>query len=278
MTRGIRMIAESTSKFASSLAAGALLASLLCGCGVFASQRDHDALVAKNEAAEKISQAQVSALRSDLDATRERLDNALRANADRGSDLTSEKGKVNALTGKLEETSHLIEDLRKEIASTRSELDARLDEIRRTQETPKALPVAIPADKNGHFAAIESAHAAKDWPLTRTLGHAFIEKYPTDDRADDVLFVMGDADLKDGRPSSALGEFNRILKLTPPSNVLDKTLFAMGEAYLLLHDCENAKLAFSSCATRFSKDKLGTESKARVATIDKPAPGLCAPP
>jgi TolA-binding protein len=272
------MIAESTSKFGSSLATCAVLASLLGGCGVFVTQRDHDALVAKNEAAEKSSQAQVSALRADLDATRERLDNALRANADRGSDITNQKGKVNALSGKLEETSHLIEELRKEITSTRSELDARLDEIKRTQEAPKAPPVAIPVDKNGHFAALEAAHAAKDWPLTRTLGHAFIEKYVTDDRADDVLFLMGDADLKDGRPSSALGEFNRILKLTPPSNVLDKTLFAMGEAYLLMHDCENAKLAFSSCATRFPKDKLGAEAKARVTTIDKPAPGMCAPP
>ncbi|MEO6419085.1 MAG: hypothetical protein ABIP39_06745, partial [Polyangiaceae bacterium] len=203
------MIAESTSKFGSAL----VLACLLSGCGVFASQAAHDDLVTKSEASQKTTQAQVIALRADLDATRERLDNALRANADRGSDLTSEKGKVNALTGKLEENAHVIEELRKEIASTRSELDARLDEIKRSQESPKAPPVAIPADKNGHFAAIEAASAAKDWPLTRTLGHAFIEHYPTDDRTDDVTFIMGDADLKDGRPSSALGEFNRILKL-----------------------------------------------------------------
>lgn len=268
------MIAESTSKFVSAL----LLSGLVSGCGVFASQGDHDALVAKNAASEKATQAQVQALRSDLDATRERLDNALRANADRGSDLTTEKGKVNALTGKLEENAHIIDELRKEIASTRSEIDARLDEIKRTQESPKAPPVAIPADKNGHFAAVEAAYTAKDWPLTRTLGHAFIEKYPTDDHTDDVTFVMGDADLKDGRPSSALGEFNRILKLTPPSNVLDKTLFAMGDAYLLMHDCENAKLAFSSCASRFAKEKLGTEAKARITTLEKPAPGMCAPP
>jgi TolA-binding protein len=256
--------------------------SLLGGCGVFATQKEHEGLTTKNEALEKTvveTKAELASLRADLDATRARLDAALRANADNGTDLMSEKTRINQMAGRLDENAHNVEELKKEVLSTRTEIDARLDEMKRAQDvqTPKPAPVAIPPDNRAHYGAIEAAYTQKDWTLTRTLGREFVSRYPTDDKADDVFFFMGDADLKDGRPSSALGEFNRVLKLTPQSNVLDKTLFGMGEAYLQMKDCPSAKLAFTSCASRFAKEKIGIESKARIATIDKPPPGLCGP-
>ncbi len=68
----------------------------------------------------------------------------------------------------------------------------------------------IPPDKEAHFQAVQGAYAQKDWPLVRTLGHEFVVRYGADDRADDVQFLLGDADLKDNRPTSAQGEFNRL--------------------------------------------------------------------
>ena len=278
------MIAASTSRFAEAARVVAVAAVAFAASGCFTLQRDHEALAANNDALEKTVDTQkqeLAAVKADIDATRQRLDNALRANADTGNDVMGEKARLNALVGRMDEASHSIDELRKELASTRGEIDARLDEMKRTQEAsqaPKPPPVTIPADKTAHFAAIEAAYAQKDWGLTRTLGREFVNRYPTDEKADDVYFVMGDADLKDGRPASALGEFNRVLKATPPSNVLDKTLFAMGDAYLAMHDCANARLAYDSCNKRFPKEKLGTDAKTRVASIDHPTPGMCAPP
>ena len=70
----------------------------------------------------------------------------------------------------------------------------------------------------------------------RTLGHEYVTRYPVDEHADDVQFLLGDADLQDNRPTSSLGEMNRLLKVYPHSDRLDRTLFDMGEAYLELHD------------------------------------------
>lgn len=269
---------------------GLLLSTLLAvsvaaaasGCGVFASQKDHEALSAKSENLEKSLEAEkteIAALKTDLEATRARLDNALRANADRGSDIMSERARVNQVAGRIDEVAHTVDDVKKDLAATRSELDQRIDDMKRAQEAqqPKPPPVTIPPDNRAHYAAIEAASAQQDWELVRTLGREFINRYPTDDKVDDVAYAMGDANMKDNRPSSALGEFNRVLKASPPSNVLDKTLFAMGEAYLLLHDCENAKLAFGSCASRFAKTKLGQQARARVNALEKAPPGTCAP-
>ncbi|MGH7280643.1 MAG: hypothetical protein ACRELY_03900 [Polyangiaceae bacterium] len=276
------MTAASISRFVSLLLLLAL-PSALGGCGVFATQKSHDALEAKNEALEKTVAAQkteLDSVKSDLDAERERLDNALRANADRGTDIMGTQTRVNSLAGRMDEDSHAIDELKKEVASNRAEVDARLDDLKRVEQVQpqQPPPVTIPADEPGHFFAIQQAYEKKDFELTRTLGREYESRYPTNEKADDVSFMMGDADLQDGHPSSALGEFNRVLKAQPPSNVLDKTLLDMGAAYMLMHDCDSAKLAYSSAEKRFGKDKTGQEAKKKLAVLAHPTADMCSPP
>ena len=112
----------------------------------------------------------------------------------------------------------------------------------------------------------------------RALGPEYLNRYPSDESADAALLMVAEADREDSRPASALGSYNRMLKLFPRTKLLDRTLYGMGEAYLMMHDCGNAKLAYQSCETRFAKEKIGQEAKAKLATIAKAPPGLCAPP
>lgn len=253
------------------------------GCAL---QKDHEALTARVDAAEKAAlkaQSDNVQLKADLDATRARLDNALKANADSSSDVMSSKARMNDLAGKLEENQHGLEEVRKDVAQSRTEIYARIDDLKRTQQqtaaaTPPPPPLTVPADKTAHLKALEDAHAKRDWAMVRALAPEYVNRYNTDEKADDALFLAGDADLLDGRPSSALGHFNRLLKLYPKSNVLDRTLYDMGEAYMLMHDCGNAKLAYEACEKRFSKEKIGADARVRLATIAKNTPGLCAPP
>jgi TolA-binding protein len=262
------------------IAAALVVSSLAAGC---ATQRDHEALVARTAQVEKDAaqaNANLVALRVDLEATRARLDNALRANADSSGDFIASKQRLNELAGKVDEVTHGIDDLRRDVGASRTELYARLDELKRVQPPPPApapAPVAAPADKDAHYKQLEAAFAKKDWPAVRALGPDYVNRYPSDDKADEALFFMGSADLQDGRPSSALGQFNRLLKLFPRSNVLDRTLYGIGDAYLLMHDCANAKVAYDACEKRFTKDKIGADAKAKLDQIGKNPPGMCAP-
>jgi TolA-binding protein len=250
------------------------------GCVV--TQRDHDALAAKTSQVEQELQrtrADLAQARADLEATRQRLDNALRANADSSTDLITSKQRLNELAGRVDEVQHGIEELKKDVAQSRTEIYARMDDLKRAQQpaAPAPPPIAIPQDKGAHFAAIEAAHAKKDWAQLRVLAPEYLNRYPSDDKADDAIFYVGDADLQDGRPTSSLGHMNRVLKMFPRSNVLDRVLYDMGEAYLMLHDCANAKLAYEACEKRFAKEKVGQDARAKLATIAKNPPGLCAP-
>ena len=256
---------------------------LLAQSGCLVMQKDVDALSARTAAAEKEAneaRAETSALRNDLEATRIRLDNALRANADSSTESMTSKQRMNELAGRVEEATHGIDELKRDVAASRTEIYARLDDLKsRTQQTaaPAPPPITVPADKTAHFRMIEDAHGKRDWATVRALATEFVNRYPNDEHAAEALYDAGDADLADGRPSSALGNFNRLLKLYPRSKVLDKTLFSMGEAYMLMHDCANAKLAYDACERRFAKEKVGADARARLQVIAKNAPGTCAP-
>jgi TolA-binding protein len=268
--------------WAASTAAFSLMGCIaLAGCGVFATEGDYEALATRVKDQDKVQEERIKQIAADLAATRDRLDNALRANADNGSDLVSEKARMNQLAGRIDEIAHNVDEVKSVLAAARTEVDARIDALKRAQDaqpTPGPPPVTIPPDKLQHYAAIEAAGKVKDWALVRTLGHEYVNRYGTDDKADDVLYLMGTADLAEDHPSSALGEFNRLLKVYPRSNVLDKTLFEMGEAYFSIHDCENAKLAFSACESRFPREKIASEAREHITAIDHAPAGTCAPP
>lgn len=262
----------------SSISATAILALLpSAGCVL---RSDHDALAARVEKAEKDGQAGMQKLRDDLEATRQRLDNALRASADSNLDVVSSKQRLNDMAGRLDEAVHETTELKREVAATRTEIYARVDELKRTQvtATPETRPaVALPADKATHFTMLRDASAKKDWPQVRQLGPEYVNRYPSDELSDDALLLVGDADLADGRPSSALGSYNKLLKLFPRTNVQAGALYGMGEAYLAMHDCANAKLAYEAVDKRFGKDKFGQDARARLAIITANRPGTCAP-
>jgi TolA-binding protein len=256
----------------------ALVAALLVGTAGCVTLQQHKDLVAQEQAdVDKLGQDN-AALRAELDAVKQRLDNALKANADTGSDVLSSKARLNDLTGQNEQLSHQVEEMRKDLTATRSELVTQIDELKRAQPAaPAPPPVTVPADKAAHFAALDQAYARKDWPAVRILGHEYATKYPQDDLADDALYLTGDGDLQDNRPSSALGEFNRLLKIYPRSNRLGPTLMEMGTAYLALHDCDNAKLAFSAAQERFPRERFAVDARKRLGEIAHPPAGMCAP-
>lgn len=247
------------------------------------SQRDHEALVARTAQVEKDvtqSHADVAAMRAELEATRQRLDNALRANADSSGDYLASKQRLNELAGRVDELNHGLDELKRDVGASRTELYARIDDLKRAQQPAPAppAPITVPADKDAHYKQLEAAFAKRDWATVRALGPEYVNRYPSDDKADEALFFMGSADLQDGRPSSALGQFNRLLKLYPRSNMLDRTLYEIGDAYLLMHDCANAKVAYDACEKRFAKEKIGVDAKAKLDQIGKNPPGMCAPP
>src|SRR5689334_13816127 len=105
----------------------------LLSSGCIVTQRDHEAVAARAAEAEKQAaqaRADVAQLKADLDATRQRLDNALRANADSSTETMSTKQRLNDLAGRVDEANHGVEELRRDVTASRTEIYARIDDIK----------------------------------------------------------------------------------------------------------------------------------------------------
>ena len=116
------------------------IATALPGCGLFVTQKQYDTMVdraAALERSETQSRAEVAALRADLAATRERLDNALKANADNGSELFTSKQRINELAGRVDEIGHGVDETKHDLVATRSEVNTRLDELKKQLPPPR---------------------------------------------------------------------------------------------------------------------------------------------
>jgi TolA-binding protein len=272
---------------ASFIGTSLLLTVVLLAPGGCATKRDLERLADRNTVLEKkatFAESENLRLRADVEGLRTRLENALRANADSGSDLLSTKQRLNDMLAREDDLQHSMEEVRKELTASRTELYARLDDVKRAQSAAVAGAAAaaappIPADRSAHLTAIREAYAKRDWALVRLFAPEYAIRYPDQDGADFALYYAGDADLKDNRPASAVGNFNRFLKLFgTKSTVLDRALIGMGDAYLALHDCQNAKLAFQTCEKRFTKEPSGREARTRLASLAAPAAGVCAVP
>jgi len=64
-----------------------------------------------------------------------------------------------------------------------------IDEMKRAQ-LPPAAPVTVPTDRVQHLRQLEDGHGKRDWPTVRTLGAEYVNRYPTDEHADEALFHL----------------------------------------------------------------------------------------
>src|SRR4051812_41249993 len=115
--------------------------------GCFVMQREHEAVAARAAEAEKqagAARVEVTALRADLEATRQRLDNALRANADSSTETMTTKQRLNDLAGRVDEANHGVEELRRDVGATRTEIYAKMDDLKRAQSAQVAPAAPVP--------------------------------------------------------------------------------------------------------------------------------------
>jgi len=237
----------------------------------------HEALRTRHEAL----QAENDKLKIDLSTTRERLDNALRANADAKENLLNAGAQSARLEGRIEELAQADEEGRRQLDMQRANLEVQIQELDKqikelgtkmsdfaTKPPPPPPPtVPVPADKNAHFAALERANEMRDWAAVRILASEFGGRYPTDERLDGVYYFRGNAEAALGQHATAIGEYSKVMKAGPKSVFLPRALLALGESYAALGNCADARTALEIAEKRYRKDAVGRDAKAALTKL-----------
>lgn len=199
-----------------------------------------------------------------------------RNSADTGARVDELGQQIMNQAGQIDEVRHELVRLQEAFAAQQRDYEARMTQLARRAGVDMPVDEAqIPADVNAHFEAGRVAYEARDTSTARALDRAFVERYPTEPRADDVLMRVARSYLQEDRPATALGELRRVVSDYPSGDQVPAALLAMGDAFYRLHECASARTALETLQRAHPRAPQVTEARTRLRDIERAPAGYC---
>lgn len=235
--------------------------------------------IAQNAQLEQLKAAEAKAQQSvsDLEGVIERATSVVQRNsADVTVQVSELQSKVAALEGKIAELQYAIDELKKGgvapasaggAAATGAAPIGGTTPPPTTPEPPK--PDAAPADKKEHYAAAYRAYTQRDFTKARALFRSYIEKYGTDEQADNAQYWLGASYLIENRPATALAELKKVIQNFRGSDAIDESLLDMAEAFYRLRACSDSRNALDTLIRTQPSSPLAPKAKQKLKDLKK---------
>ena len=211
--------------------------------------------------------AAVDAKISELNASAHRSGADLAVNQDRL------QGEVVRLRGLLEEEGHKLEVLEQALTQQKSDTDARFAALKGAgaleeyEAKKKAGELKRPADKAEFFALAQAQEGKGERAVARELYEEFVKKWPSDPRAADAHFRLGELWYGDRRYRQAILEYGKVVQDFPRSDKAPDSLFRTGESMLALDLKDDARGLFEEVTKRYPRSTAARRAKSRLAEL-----------
>ncbi|HVI75927.1 MAG TPA: tol-pal system protein YbgF [Anaeromyxobacteraceae bacterium] len=208
--------------------------------------------------------AEVQKKLDELNATAHRTGADLAVNQDR---LVEE---VRRLSGTLEELSHRLDLVDQALAQQKSDTDARfaalkgagaLDEF---EARRKVEQLKLPTDKGEFFALAQAQEGKGERAVARVLYEDFVKRWPSDPRAADANFRLGELWYGDRRYREAILAYGKVAQDFPRSDKAPDALLRTGESMLALDLRDDARGLFEEVVNRYPRSTAAQRAKARL--------------
>jgi tol-pal system protein YbgF len=270
-------------------AIAAAAAALLSGCWVPVGRgRQMEARIDRLEGESKISargldeqrmvvRERVAQVDAKIAEVQKKIDE-LNATAHRtGADLAVNQdklaGEVTRLRGILEEQAHRLDVLDQTLAQARSDTDARfaalkgsgaLDEF---EARKKLESIQRPADKVAFLDLARAQEAQGERAVARALYEEFVRKWPTDARAADAHFRLGELWFGEKRHRDAILEYGKVAQGFPRSDKAPDALLRTAESMLEIDLQDDAKALLADVQKRYPNSSAAARAKALLADL-----------
>jgi outer membrane protein assembly factor BamD (BamD/ComL family) len=167
-----------------------------------------------------------------------------RNSADLGSKVARNESDIAALAGKLEEAKHLLDELQRRLAALEQ---AQQKTTQEQQKIIERVAPSMPEDKEALWKEAQNRLAGGMREEARRFLRAFIQRFPTDPRASQAQLQVGQSfaqELKHG-------------------------LAQLGESYVAMKYCTDAKAIFLDLSKRYPKSPRAPQVKERLRDIQK---------
>jgi len=216
--------------------------------------------------------AEVQKKLDELNATAHRTGADLAVNQDRLQDtVTRQKGQV-------EEAQHKLDQLDQALATLKSDVDGRFAALKGAgaleewDARKKAGELKRPTEKGAFFALAQKQEQAGEPAVARQLYEEWVRKWPTDPRAADAWFRVGEIRLGEKRYREAILAYGKVAQDFPRSDKAPDATYRTAEAMLALDLKDDAKAILHDLVTRHPKTEAARKAKARLAELSPAAP------
>lgn len=179
------------------------------------------------------------------------------------------------MKGMLEEEQHQLQQVDQRVSKLQSDTDARFAALKGAgaledyEGRKRAEAIKRPADKAEFFALAQQQEQAGERAVARQLYDEYVKKWPTDPRAADAWFRMGEISYGEKRYREAVLSYGKVAQDFPRSDKAPDALFRTGEAMMALDLREDAKAIYQDVVNRFPKTSAAKKASARLADISK---------
>jgi tol-pal system protein YbgF len=179
------------------------------------------------------------------------------------------------MKGMLEEEQHQLQQVDQRVSKLQTDTDARFAALKGAgaledyEGRKRAEALKRPADKAEFFALAQQQEQAGERAVARQLYDEYVKKWPTDPRAADAWFRMGEISYGEKRYREAVLSYGKVAQDFPRSDKAPDALFRTGEAMMALDLREDAKAIYQDVVNRFPKTSAAKKASARLAEMSK---------
>jgi TolA-binding protein len=189
-----------------------------------------------------------------------------RNSADLGTKMARNETELASLTGKLEESKYLIDELQKRLAA------AEQTQQKTTQEQQKIIErvaPSMPEDKEALWKESQSRLAGGMREEARRFLRAFIQRFPADPRASQAQLQVGQSLAQEFKHGLAVAEYLAVMSRFSRSPDVPEAMWQLGESYVAMKYCTDAKAIFFDLSKRYPKSPRATQVKERLRDLQK---------
>ena len=111
------------------------------------------------------------------------------------------------------------------------------------------------------FDTAQADYAAGQWPLAISGFEQFIRSFPTNDRADDAQFYIGESFQLDGKFKEAVGAYEKVIADYPSGDRVPQALYKRGVALSLLGENDRARESFQQVIRNYPQSEVAVLAK-----------------
>jgi len=212
------------------------------------------------KADQKIAEVNATAHRTgaDLSVNQDRLEESLKR-----------------LRGELEEEQHRLTQLEQGLAALRSDTEGRFAALKGAgalqdfEAKKKAEGLKRPTDKAAFFALAQKQEASGEKGVARELYEEYVKKWPTDPRAADAHFRLGEIAYGEKRYREAVLSYGKVAQDFPRSDKAPDALFRTAESMVQLGLRDDARAIFEDVVSRYPKSTAAQKAKSRLAEFSR---------